>query len=278
LTVDESPGTVAVVGSRTIPESRLEARIAAMRRGPLGRRLPPADHPLPPDLRRLVARDLVTEELLLLEAEAAGIATEGARDADGAPRLEALARVVRLLLERVTATVAVADEEVRAYYDRNPDRYRIAEGRLARQIVVPDEETARVLRNLLRRGADFDELAQDGSIDATRPNSGRDLGVVRHGELTGPLEDALFAAPVGSIVGPIATEHGWHVARVDGRVPEGRRAYEDVRDAIRAELLEAARQRAFGEWVEERRSALGVMAPGFGHPADPLDGIPSHRH
>ena len=54
--------------------------------------------------------------------------------------------------------------------------------------------------------------------------------------------------------------------------------YEDARASIEAELLVAARGRAFDLWLEGRRRQLAVVEPGYEHPADPRYGFPSHRH
>jgi parvulin-like peptidyl-prolyl isomerase len=104
------------------------------------------------------------------------------------------------------------------------------------------------------------------------------LGDVHRGELSGPLEDAIFAAPVGATFGPIRTEHGWHVARVDAVCAPSCTPYAEARPAIEADLEAAERSRLFGAWLEERRAALAVIEPGFEHPADPVHGFPSHRH
>jgi parvulin-like peptidyl-prolyl isomerase len=178
----------------------------------------------------------------------------------------------------VTADVTVADSDVRAYYERNLDRYRIREARRVRHVLLADEATARGVVRELRSGASLAELAAQHSIDAGTRTLGGDLGEVHRGELAGPLELALFEAEVGAIIGPIQTEHGWHVAAVESWQPAAHVPYDDVRASIEAELLEAARASAFGAWLEERRAALAVMDPGFSHPADPVHGRPSHRH
>jgi [acyl-carrier-protein] S-malonyltransferase len=56
------------------------------------------------------------------------------------------------------------------------------------------------------------------------------------------------------------------------------RPYAEVRAAIEAELLGAARVRAFGEWLDVRRHALAQIEPAYAHPGDPVHGLPSHRH
>jgi [acyl-carrier-protein] S-malonyltransferase len=54
--------------------------------------------------------------------------------------------------------------------------------------------------------------------------------------------------------------------------------FEEVEASIEDELLLAARDRAFGLWLEGRRQELVIMEPGYEHPADPTTGFPSHRH
>jgi parvulin-like peptidyl-prolyl isomerase len=79
-------------------------------------------------------------------------------------------------------------------------------------------------------------------------------------------------------VGPIPTEHGWQVVRVDAIVPERSAPFEEVSEAIATELLAAARARAFSEWLEQRRQALAVIEPAYEHPSHPVHGMPRHRH
>ncbi len=107
---------VATVAGKRIPVRFLEDRIAEMRRGPRGRHIPPADGPGYRELCRWVVRELVTEAVIIHEVRARGF-TE-------------LSQLVRV----VTQDVAITDDEVRSYYDRNPDLYRRADG------LVPYEE------------------------------------------------------------------------------------------------------------------------------------------
>jgi PPIC-type PPIASE domain len=250
--------------------------MTALRAGPLARHVPPADSGASGSFDRLVARQLVTEEVLALEAEAAGIV--GSPTAGATARPDGLSRVVASLVERVTASLTVPESDVRAYYDRNRDRYRIRETRRVRHVLLADAATARWVVDRIRGGVGFEPLAQRYSIDSGSRDLGGDLGEVRRGVLPRALEEAISNAAVGAVVGPIETEHGWHVARVESVTRSGHARYEDVRGSIEAELLAGERERVFGEWLEERRAALAVIATEFAHPGDPVNGVPSHRH
>jgi hypothetical protein len=268
---------VAVVGGRPIALARLEARLADMRQGPRGRHLPPDGGEASDGVRRWIVQELVTEAILLHEAQAVGIAPAGhATDPAGSVGLSPA--IVSRLVDRVTAAVTVDPRDVRGYYVRNGDRFRRREARRVRHILLADEATAIEVVRRLADGADLGALAEQSSVDPGSRTMGGDLGDVRRGELSGALEDAIFSAEVGVVIGPIRTEHGWHVARVEGVTHASPVPYREARPAIVAELLAAERSRVFGAWLEERRRALVAIEPGFEHPADPVHGYPSHRH
>ena len=187
------------------------------------------------------------------------------------------ARIGRLV-EEVTASVGVSTRAVRAYYVRNRDLYRRPESRRVRHVLLRDEATAVDVVRRLAHGEDMAAVAEDVSVDRGSRRTGGLLGEVRRGEFTGPLEDALFAAEVGAVIGPIRTEHGWHVARVEAVTAASCVPFRAARPAIEADLLAAARTTAFATWLDGRRSALAVIEPGYEHPAEPGHGFLSHRH
>jgi hypothetical protein len=277
LTVADDLPIVAVVGGRRISLASLERRTADVRRGPRGRHLPPDGGQVSIGIRRWVVQELVTEAVIAHEAEAAGIIAPDL-DPDAGARGRLSASAVGRLVETVTADVTVSRREVRGYYVRNSDRFRRREARRVRHILCPDSASAQDAMRHLAAGADMAALAEAVSTDAGTRTRGGELGDVHRGEMSGPFEDAIFAAPVGIVVGPIRTEHGWHVARVDAVSEASCVPYAEARPTIETDLLAAERSRVFGAWLEDRRAALTVIEPGFEHPADPVHGLPSHRH
>ena len=273
----DDPRVVALVGGRPISLARLDRRMSDIRRGPRGRHLPPDGGQVSIGVRRWVVQELVTEAVLVHEAEAAGVigpSPDTDPGADGRLTASAVARLV----ETVTAGVTVSPRDVRGYYVRNRDRFRRREARRVRHILCSDVATAQDALRRLAAGTDMAALAAAVSIDPGTRTRGGDLGDVHRGELSGPLEDAIFSVPVDTLFGPIRTEHGWHVARVDAVSAASCVPYAEARPLIEADLLAAEQSRVFGAWLEARRSALAVIEPGFEHPADPVHGFPSHRH
>jgi len=89
--------------------------------------------------------------------------------------------------------------------------------------VQPGDDTLKVLAEArdvasrLRQGADFSELAKEYSKDPGSGQNGGELGWFGRNRMVKPFEAAAFNAKIGQIVGPVRTQFGWHIIRVDDR-------------------------------------------------------------
>ena len=91
-----------------------------------------------------------------------------------------------------------------------------AEAREARHILVETEEEAQTVLQELAGGADFAELAEEWSIDPGSAAQGGDLGSAPVGAYVGPFDEAVWTSEIGEVVGPIATDFGFHIIEVTG--------------------------------------------------------------
>jgi hypothetical protein len=268
--------SIAVVGGTPVPIAWLERRLEELRRGPLGRHLPPDRGGDTEPLRRWIAQELVTHAVLVHEARRAGLLGDGsgnsrvaaAAPSDPAPQVLPT-DVVQRLFDLATSHVTVPESDLRSYYHRNADLYRRSEARTVRYAIAESEEMARGLASALAAGAELDR----------RPGvRAGQLSRLHRGQLVGALEQAIFSATIGDVVGPTLIEDGWVVARVEQIALRSTTPYEEVRAGIESELLRAARDRAFTDWIASRRADLAVIEPGYEHPGHPVHGLPRHRH
>lgn len=117
-----------------------------------------------------------------------------------------------------------------------------------------------------------------------------EIGSIAAAALADPRARALFVDVTADIAvsdDDVADYHRrnplrFAASRVDGR---GWRApaltgppLDQVRPAVVAHLLGAARRRAFRVWLDSRRAALVRLAPGYEHPGDPRQPDNTHRH
>jgi parvulin-like peptidyl-prolyl isomerase len=68
-----------------------------------------------------------------------------------------------------------------------------------------------------RSGGNFATLASQYSGDPGSAQRGGDLGYFKKGMMVKPFEEACFDNPVGSIVGPIKTDFGYHIIKINDR-------------------------------------------------------------
>jgi parvulin-like peptidyl-prolyl isomerase len=155
----------------------------------------------------------------------------------------------------------LTDKELRDRYDREKERYRLPERARLREIIVikPEDPTkvaaARERANTLAaqsRTGDFAKLATTSSDSGTKDKGG-DLGEVTRGELLPDLDKAVFNAQSGAVLGPIETKSGWHILKVEARLPSEVPAFESVKDRLRKDASEDAWQRDYKAYIERLR-------------------------
>jgi putative peptide maturation system protein len=144
---------------------------------------------------------------------------------------------------------ALTDEKVEERFAVN--RLSFGAATISR-IVVKDEDLAKELwAQIVEDGADFHALARRYSVnEQTRPASGY-VGVVKRKEMEPLVESAVFGAKPGEIVGPVKTDDGWELVKVESLHPAT--LNDDTREAIKSLLFE--------EWLDEQRRKARIAAP-----------------
>ena len=249
---------------------------------------------------RRTVDDLVDERIALREARRLGLSVPPAVLAK-AVDAEARAREAQLR-ETYGDEVRLADEVERAYgFDVERWKREVLEPRLrtqhllvrvvrldtrrrprvkARVIVLDTEERARGVAAKLAEGADFSLVALGESIDPTA-RAGGELPAVARGDLAFPeVEERLFEAAPGAVVGPLRVvldgRATWHLYRVVEQVPPWTGGREEILGRLEKDLAEDPLQHAeFERWRARMRRDFGVevVAPdGTVLRAEPLAG------
>ncbi|MEO5842357.1 MAG: peptidylprolyl isomerase [Acidimicrobiales bacterium] len=139
-----------------------------------------------------------------------------------------------VLIARITDTTKpwFTDGDVRSYYDFVKDTKYV--NYCTHHILVDAEADATEIVGLLKNGGDFAQLAKDRSTDASSGDQGGDLGCNQKGSFVTEFEDAVLDARTGDTLGPIKTEYGYHVIRVDQAL--GLQPFDTVRESIATTL------------------------------------------
>jgi peptidyl-prolyl cis-trans isomerase D len=173
---------------------------------------------------------------------------------------QATVEYVLLDIDEFAAGVEVTEPELRQYYDENKARYTQPGRRRARHILFTGdaaaaEAKAKQAYARAAAGEDFAALARELSEDTGSKESGGDLGDAQREDFVGPFADAVWSMQPGEVRGPVKTEFGWHVIKLESISPETSRSFEDVRAELEDEFRHAQVEKSFGEAQEELDAA-----------------------
>ena len=86
----------------------------------------------------------------------------------------------------------------------------------ARHILVDSEQTAQDLKTRIEGGEDFADMAREFS-SCPSGRRGGDLGEFRPGQMVKEFDEAVFTSDIGSVIGPVQTQFGFHLIEVTAR-------------------------------------------------------------
>ena len=132
-----------------------------------------------------------------------------------------------------TPDLQVSNEEEKEYYNEHRDEYKQDESRKLAYVLFPltptRSDTDRVLREFdeirsrLAAGEDFNTLADEYSEDPGKESNHGRYDFFERGAMVKPFEDASFNGKKGDLVGPVETQYGLHLIRIeDKRVQNGK--------------------------------------------------------
>ena len=167
-----------------------------------------------------------------------------------------------LRLETLAGQQSVSDADLHAAYEKDKSRLEVPEKRRARHILITGKTDAAALAQAeqvlaqAKAGKDFGELARQYSQDPGSAHNGGDLGWADRKSFVAPFADALFGMKVGEIAGPVKTQFGYHVIRLDEIQPGKAKSFEEARPELEAQLRRDRATDRFGEIQEQLQSKL----------------------
>jgi len=156
-----------------------------------------------------------------------------------------------LLPEALAAAMPVDEAALKALYDSRPEEYRQPERRLVERLVFATDEEAKAARAKLDAGETFDALVADRGLRLMDI----DLGDVSQAEL-GAAGAAVFALTEPGVAGPLPSDLGPALFRVNGILAAEEISFEDARADLTIEYQRDAARRAIADRTEAIDDAL----------------------
>ncbi len=250
-------------------------------------------------VRRAVMRQMIAEELLFQESRRQGIVVT-AREVDAAVaaararfkddeafskelagrymddaryrrKLHRQQAIDRLVTRQLMPSIAATEDDIRRFYDANPQRFKTPEKIRVRHILIrsqpgsePGQDAAarrkiETIRDKIARGEDFAVLARQFSEEPARDQAG-DMGYIQRGQVIPEIEAVAFDLPVGETSPIVASGHGFHLIRVTDRKPAGVVSFSEARADIHETLMQLKRAQAVQGYVDALRRQADIRS------------------
>jgi peptidyl-prolyl cis-trans isomerase D len=154
------------------------------------------------------------------------------------------------------ANITASDQEIAGYYNAHKADYAAKETRSISQAVVPDQATANAIAAKAKSGATIAAAAAPAGSNAA-VTALKDQSREAYSSVAGDkAAQAVFAAPSGAVVGPVQTDFGWAVAKVDSVKAIGGKSLDQARSEIAAKITADKRKTALEDLVANVQDAL----------------------
>ena len=134
---------------------------------------------------------------------------------------------------------AITDDAVQAAYDAKYTNAELGFEYNASHILVDTAEEALSILEELKGGLDFVAAAMEYSTGPSGPRGG-ELGWFERGAMVGPFDAAVAEMEVAALAGPVETQFGFHVIRLNDRRAIEAPSLDEVREQIADEVGAAA--------------------------------------
>lgn len=239
---------LAKVGALTVTEGEVEEFLAAL--GPRGQGYNN------PEGKKVILEQIIGNKLLLQDARRNLFEGEADFRAELARLKERL--LISYASNKVVAGIKVTEDEVRAYYNDNLDKFATGESVNASHILVDSREKALEILNKIKAGeVTFEDAARENSTCPSGQNGGS-LGDFTRGQMVPEFDKAVFEMQVGEISDePVATQFGFHLIKLNSKSEGGSAPFEQVSAELTEVLLNEKRHKAY----ESKINQLKIVYP-----------------
>lgn len=157
----------------------------------------------------------------------------------------------------VIENITLDEAEEKALYEENPDLFVAKPQVSAKHILVDSEDSANDIAKEIAEGLAFEEAAKKYSTCPSKEQGG-DLGYFSKGQMVPEFEKAAFEGEVGKVIGPVQTQFGYHLIRVEDKKDGAAIPFEQVKDQIHQQLIQTKQKEVYDAKVKELETKYGV--------------------
>ena len=185
--------------------------------------------------QKYVLDDLINQELLYMYAK------DNKIDQDEEFRTE-MKRVEENVLKqyvinKILTSVKLTEEEKKAFFEANKANFSNPPSANAKHILVDTEEKANEILAQIKAGdVTFEDAAKANSTCPSK-DAGGDLGTFGRGQMVPEFENAVFNMNNGEVSGPVKTQFGYHLIKLENKNESSIPEYDEVAEEVGKTLL-----------------------------------------
>lgn len=164
-------------------------------------------------------------------------------------------RIARIGPEQV-AGAAASDQEIATYYNQHKDVYAPSATRSLGQVVVPDQATANAIAQRAKGGQSLAAAAAPAGSNAAVTTLSDQTSQAYAGVAGQKTAAAVFAAPSGAIVGPLHSDFGWVVVKVESVKAATGRTLAQAKPEIAAKISQDKQKAGLEDLVDKVQDAV----------------------
>lgn len=181
-------------------------------------------------------------------------------------------RQQRWIEKQLASAKAPSAEEVKAFYDANPDKFdapdRVRASHILLLIPAEADETAIAattkkmgdIKARVDKGEDFAALAKEFSEDPGSKEKGGDLDFFTKDRMVPEFADTAFKLEVGKVSDPVKTQFGLHLIKVTDKEAAHKVSLEESQPQIQGYLGEQKRRAVLMELFKTLRAGAKVKS------------------
>ncbi|MGL5150167.1 MAG: peptidylprolyl isomerase [Clostridium sp.] len=166
--------------------------------------------------------------------------------------------LTQMTITKIMNDVTVTDEDAKAYYDNNSDKFSEQETVSAKHILVETMEQAEKIKEEIEAGeVTFEEAAMKYSSCPSKEQGGN-LGVFGKGMMVPEFENVAFDSEVNKVSDVVQTQFGYHIILVEAKNEGTVKTFDEVKDVVINQLLQERQQVKYLDITKELTEKYGV--------------------
>jgi foldase protein PrsA len=194
------------------------------------------------------------------------LTTSGQTEADLLFRIKQTVLINKLQQSIVKNKGTVTDAQIADYYNKNKARFAQPETRDLQVVLAKTKAAATAAKKAIQSGTPWAKVAKKYSQDTASKSQGGTLPGVTKGQQEKSFDAAIFSAAKGKLLGPIKTQFGFYVFRVNKINPAKQQGLAQVKATIKSLLQSQGQQKALNDFVKDyqkRYTAMTNCAKGY---------------